>query len=129
MANKKQILIVEDEPGTLSLIEQIVMRAGYEPVLARGGREALRMMQNGGIDLVLLDLKMKDIDGWTVLMTLKADIQSSHVPVIIVTGKTPAEHRAQMNNLAGLYEDYFIKPFEIDELVARIAELLQDSPT
>jgi DNA-binding response OmpR family regulator len=128
MAKKKQILIVEDEPGTLNLIEQIVMRAGYEPLLARGGKEALSMMQEGGIDLVLLDIKMKDIDGWTVLMTLKADPRSSHVPVIIVTGKTPAEHRAQMKNLAGLYEDYFVKPFEIEPLIAKIAELLQDSP-
>jgi len=128
MSEKRRILIVEDEPGTLNLIEQIVMRAGYEPVLARGGKEALSMMQDGGIDLVLLDLKMKGVDGWTVLMTLKADVQSSHVPVIIVTGKTPAEHRSKMESLSDLYEDYFIKPFEIDMLVARIAEVLQQSP-
>ena len=129
MAEKKKILIVEDEPGTLNLIEQIVMRAGYEPVLARGGEDALRTTQEGGIDLILLDLMLKDIDGWTVLTTLKADPQSSHVPVIIITGKTPAEHRAQVENLANLYEAYFVKPFEIDELVARIAEALQDSPS
>ena len=128
MTEKHRILIVEDEPGTLNLIEQIVMRAGYEPVLARGGNEALSMMQDGGIDLVLLDLKMKDVDGWTVLMTLKADARSSHVPVIIVTGKTPAEHRAKMETLSDLYEDYFVKPFEIELLVARIAEVLQTDP-
>jgi len=71
---------------------------------------------------------MKDVDGWTVLMTLKADARSSHVPVIIVTGKTPAEHRSKMETLSDLYEDYFVKPFEIELLVARIAEVLQESP-
>jgi len=45
MTEKDRILIVEDEPGTLNLIEQIVMRAGYEPVLARGGKEALSRME------------------------------------------------------------------------------------
>ena len=105
------------------------MRAGYEPVLARGGREALHTVQAGGIDLILLDIKMKDVDGWTVLMTIKADAQASHVPVIIVTGKTPAEHRAKMESLSDLYEDYFVKPFEVDILVARIAEVLQESAT
>ena len=126
MTEKHRILIVEDEPGTLNLIEEIVTRAGYKPILARGGSEALAMMQAGDIDLVLLDIKMKDVDGWTVLMTLKADAQSSQVPVIIVTGKLPSEHRTQMETLSDLYEDYFVKPFEIDVLIARIAEVLAE---
>ena len=126
MTEKHRILIVEDEPGTLNLIEEIVTRAGYKPILARGGSEALAMMQAGDIDLILLDIKMKDVDGWTVLMTLKADAQSSQVPVIIVTGKLPSEHRTQMETLSDLYEDYFVKPFEIDVLIARIAEVLAE---
>jgi DNA-binding response OmpR family regulator len=125
MAKQVRILIIEDDTGTMNLLEQIVMRAGYEPVLAHGGQAGLRLLQETDIDLILLDIRMKDVDGWTVLMTLKADPRFSDIPVLIVSAKTPAEHPSRMEALADLYEDYFVKPFEVDDLIARIAQVLK----
>jgi two-component system OmpR family response regulator len=125
MAEKRRIMVVEDEPSTLNLLAQIVMRAGYEPVPVRGGREAIRLLQETKADLILLDLMLRDLDGWTVLMTIKADPRSSSIPIIIVSAKTPAEHPIEMEALMDYYEDYFVKPFELNVLVARIAEILQ----
>ena len=124
MKKERRILIVEDDSSTLNLLKQIVMRAGYEPVLARGGNAALHTLQDTEVDLVLLDLMMRDVDGWTVLMAMKADPRCSPIPVIIVSAKTPAEHTPKMEALDGLFEDYFVKPFEVDMLVARLRELL-----
>lgn len=123
MDHKQRILIIEDDPGTLNLLNQVVMRTGYQPILAQGGREGLRLL-HAGVDLVLLDIMMRDIDGWTILETIKADPRLKPVPVIIVSAKSPSEHPAKMDALAGMYEYYFIKPFDIGALIAKISEVL-----
>lgn len=124
MAEKHRVLIVEDDPGTINLLRHIVLRAGYEPILARGGKEGLRLLQEGGADLILLDLMMRDMDGWTVLETIKTDDRFCTLPVIIVSAKAPSEHPGAMDTHAAKFEAYFIKPFEINELLAKISELL-----
>ncbi len=127
MVATARILIVEDNPGTMNLLEQVVLRAGYAPVLARGGQEALDLLQDEGADLVLLDIMMRDVDGWTVLRSLKTDERLCRVPVIIVSAVAPSEHELLVAAHDGMYEDYFLKPFEIGELVSRIGEVLADS--
>ncbi len=124
MTDKLRVLIVEDDPGTNYLLEQIVQRAGYTPILARRGGDALHLLREMGADLVLLDLIMKDMDGWTLLKTIKADPDFSEVPVLIISAKHPREDPQGTEAHADLYEDYFVKPFEVDELVAKLAELL-----
>jgi DNA-binding response OmpR family regulator len=125
MTEKRRIMIVEDNPGTMNLLRQIVMAAGYEPVMARGGQEAIRLLREEGADLVLLDIMMKGVDGWTVLMTMKAEPQLSSIPTIVVSGKAPTEHPSEVEALEHLYEAYFLKPFEVDDLVASIAQVLE----
>jgi DNA-binding response OmpR family regulator len=124
MTPEKRVMIVEDDPGTINLLSQIVKRAGYQPILARGGWEALHLLQEGGADLVLLDLMMKGMDGWALLESIKADDRLGHVPVIIISAKHPAEDPRQVEAHAGKFEDYLLKPFEVDELVARMSHLL-----
>jgi CheY-like chemotaxis protein len=124
MADKPRILVVEDDPGTSYLLEQIVQRAGYTPVLARRGHEALHLLRETGVDLVLLDLMMKKMDGWTLLETIKADPHLSEIPVLIVSARHPREDPLRTEAHADMFEAYFVKPFEVDELVAKLAELL-----
>jgi CheY-like chemotaxis protein len=125
MTEKRRIMIVEDNPGTMNLLLQIVIASGYEPIMARGGREAIRLLRTEGADLVLLDIMMKGVDGWTVLMTMKAEPRLSSIPAIVVSGKAPAEHPSEVEALVHLYEAYFLKPFEVDHLVAKMAEVLE----
>lgn len=124
MAEKRRILIIEDDPGTIKLIAQIVERAGHTALLARSGYEGLRLLRAGGIDLLLLDLMMKDIDGWTLLETIRADEYMSALPVLIVSAKHPQEDPVQTEAHAGMFTAYMVKPFEVNELVAKIAQIL-----
>jgi DNA-binding response OmpR family regulator len=125
LADKRRILIVEDDLDTIHLLEQIVMGAGYEPILARGGEEGLRLLQEEGADLVLLDLVMRGVDGWMLLETVKAESRFSPIPVIIISARHPREDPTRISIHADMFEDYFTKPFEVTELVARLQELLQ----
>jgi DNA-binding response OmpR family regulator len=124
MAQRRRVLIVEDDLGTINLLGQIVKRAGYEPILARGGQEGLDLLQERGVDLVLLDLMMREMDGWALLRAIRADDRLGTVPVIIISAKHPAEHPRQMEAHAGMFEEYLVKPFEVDELVNKMAEVL-----
>ena len=122
---KKTILIVEDDIGTLHLLQQIVQRAGYQPLLARDGADALALLQQGAVDLVLLDIMLRDMDGWAVLKSIRGDLRLNRVPVFIVTGRMPSEHRSEMQVLEKLYDDYFLKPFDVRHLVERIGDMLK----
>jgi DNA-binding response OmpR family regulator len=124
MADKYRILIVEDDPGTLKLLAHIVERAGYNPVLARSGQQGLQLLQEDGADLLLLDLMMKEMDGWDLLETIKTDDLLSALPVIIISAKHPREDPLRTEAHANMFEDYFVKPFDVNELVAKIAQIL-----
>jgi adenylate cyclase len=124
MNPEKRVMIVEDDPGTINLLSQIVKRAGYQPILARGGWEALHLLQESGADLILLDLMMKGMDGWALLETIRGDARLGDVPVIIISAKHPAEDPHQVEAHADKFEDYLLKPFEVNELVARMSHLL-----
>ena len=121
---EKTILIVEDDIGTLHLLQQIIQRAGYQPLFAQGGAEALALLRQSAVDLVLLDIMLRDMDGWAVLKSIRGDLHLTHIPIFIVTGRLPSEHRSQMQVLKDLYDDYFLKPFEVGQLVERIGAAL-----
>ncbi len=124
MAQKHRILIVEDDPGTLNLLEQIVRRAGYEPCLARGAQEGLDRLQQDGADLLLLDLMMRNMDGWSLLEKIKADDLLRQIPVIIISARHPKEDPERTEAHAGMFEGYLVKPFEVNALIAKIGEIL-----
>lgn len=125
MTDKRRVLIVEDDPGTIHLIAQIVARSGYEPILARGAREGLNLLRQSNIELILLDLMMRDMDGWSLLETIKTNPDLTPIPVIIVSARHPREDPVQTEAHAGMFEDYLVKPFEVDELVARLSNILE----
>ena len=77
----RRVLIIEDDPDIIHLLQYIVARAGCESVLASGGKQGLRLAQKSGPNLILLDLMMDDMDGWSTLEALKADEQLRPIPV------------------------------------------------
>jgi two-component system OmpR family response regulator len=125
MTDLRRVLVVEDDPGTLNLLSQVVQRAGYRSIAARGGKEGWRLLQEHGADLILMDLMMRDLDGWTLLEIIRGDERFSTVPVIIVSARHPREDPARTESYAPMYEEYLVKPFEVDELVAKLAQILQ----
>ena len=125
MAPKHRVLIVEDNPGTSALLIQIVRRAGYDSVLAEGGNEALECLEAGRVDLILLDLMMRGMDGWTLLDIIREDKRFQKLPVCIVSARHPREDPDQVEAYADKIQAYFVKPFELDQLVAKMKEILE----
>lgn len=118
--DRKRILIVEDDPDTVSLLKLILRRNGYDVISASGGKEGLEKFRNFEPDLVLLDLMMPDMDGWEMFSQLK---QTSGVPVIILSAVTGKEHVVRALQLG--VDDYLTKPFYNEEVTARVQSVLR----
>jgi adenylate cyclase len=121
MGNK--ILIVDDEPFNLDLLEQELQEQGYEIERASDGAEALEKLPAFLPDVVLLDYMMPRMNGLEVLKRLRADEKWKSLPVILLTAKA-----AQEDKITGLdagADDYVIKPFDAFELLARVRSMLR----
>ena len=125
MTQKQRVMIIEDDLDTIELLGVILEIKGYEPVPALGGKEGLRLLQEEGpVDLVLLDLMMDDIDGWTVLKAIKGDERLCEIPVIILSVRHQLEDTRRMKEYEGMFAGYVVKPFNVQDLAYRIAEIL-----
>lgn len=116
----EKILIVEDEARIARWTQTYVENAGYECLVAYNGRDALYLARHEKPDLVVLDLMIPEMDGWTVCKILR---QESDIPIIMVTAKTLESDI--INGLKIGADDYVTKPFSPAELVARIEAALR----
>ena len=120
---KEQILVVDDDPDILQFVRMNLELEGFEVVTAQGGREALEKAQDRPPELVMLDVMMPEMDGLTVLSKLRSSPATANVPVIVLTAKALAEDRVKGLDLGA--DDYITKPFELEELVARVRTVLR----
>lgn len=112
----KRILIAEDEDRLASFLEKGLKKHGFTTAVAPDGNQAVLMAQSGDFDLLLLDLGLPVIDGWTVLKLLRS--QADERPIIIVTAR--ADEKDRLTALAYGANDYVIKPFRFVDLLARV---------
>jgi two-component system alkaline phosphatase synthesis response regulator PhoP len=124
VTEKLRIMIIEDHPSTINLLSYILEDAGYDPIPAYGGRDGLRLLRSQGADLVLLDLMMGDMDGWSVLRAIRNDESLAHIPVLIVTARHQVQEEHLIESHDGLFDGYVMKPFSVDELLSKIDETL-----
>ncbi len=121
----KTILVADDEPLLTELLEYRLAASNYRPVIARDGREALARLEDSAPDAVVLDAMMPVHDGFEVLRRIRASAEHARTPVIMLTA------RRGEKDIVGALElganDYLIKPFIPEELLARLARLLKDS--
>lgn len=120
-----QILVVDDEGAVRLLIRRILEGKDYRVVTAADGNEGLAKLDQGGIDLVLLDINMTGLDGFQVLELIR---RRSNLPVIVLTGMDKV---VTLRDTLGIgADDYITKPFRPLELVARIrAKLRRATPS
>ena len=117
------ILVVEDDKSTRLLMEAVLKRGGYNPILASDGLEALEIMDHKHIDLVLLAIMMPNMDGYEFTRTLRDG--GSELPILMVTAKEAPDDKKR-GFIAGT-DDYMVKPVDEEEMLLRIAALLRRS--
>lgn len=120
----QKILVVEDEKDFQSLLELTLKKAGYEVRIAPNGEEALKAFHEQRPNLILLDIRLPDMDGFEVFKRLKGDKESLGVPVIVLTVQSAVTVVLQGLRLGA--QDYMIKPFNPEELLERISSLLRN---
>ncbi|MBN9371190.1 heavy metal response regulator transcription factor [Hydrogenophaga borbori] len=116
-----KILIVEDEAHTGEYLRQGLREAGYFVELARNGVDGLHEATEGGHDLLILDVMLPGIDGWSLLQSLRR--KNQRVPVLFLTARDSVEDRVKGLELGA--DDYLIKPFSFSELLARVKSILR----
>ena len=117
-----RILVVDDVPENVRLLEAVLEANGYDVVSASDGRGALELASSAAPDLVLLDVMMPELDGHAVCRQLRAQEETAVLPVIMLTASEGSEKRTAIE--AGA-DDFIPKPFNRDELLTRIRSLLR----
>src|SRR5437667_9880661 len=118
-----KILVVDDEPDAVELVEFNLKSAGYEVITAADGSEALKKARSHSPDLIVLDLMLPEVDGLEVCKILRRDPATAGIPILMLTAKA-----AEIDRVLGLElgaDDYVTKPFSPRELVLRIKGLLR----
>ena len=116
-----KILIVEDESKTGDYLRQGLVEAGFVVDLAREGMDGLHLALTGDYDLVILDVMLPGLDGWSVLQTVRR--AGREMPVLFLTARDQVEDRVRGLELGA--DDYLVKPFAFSELLARVRTLLR----
>lgn len=120
----KKILVVDDEPDILKTVNFRLKKAGYEALTAANGQEAIAIIRKEKIDLVLLDLVMPVMDGYELYRIIKGDENFRDIPIIILSASahknTVEDTRKELK-----VEGYLLKPFEAQELLDNIRNVLK----
>lgn len=118
-----RILIVDDEPEFLFIVETRLTRSGHEVITAENGMEALRKAEEEIPDLVILDIMMPGIDGYETLTRLKGEEKTKKIPVMMFSAKSQIEDIEKAHKLGAC--DYLVKSFDPKELLDRISKILR----
>jgi PleD family two-component response regulator len=113
-----RILIADDEPSVLHLLELVLTNEGYQVLMAANGDQLVRMAQAVVPDLVIVDLMMPSMDGYEAIRQLRNDTRTAHLPMLILTAKSAPDD--VVTGFETGADDYITKPFNIPELLARI---------
>jgi CheY-like chemotaxis protein len=118
-----RVVCIEDEPEMIELMNLILERQGFKFIAARGGAQGLEMVKEIKPDLVLLDIMMPEVDGWMVYDQLRANPETKHIPVLIVTARAPHDPRLTQMRLANAH-NLVTKPFSPTQLIEAIERVL-----
>src|SRR5689334_23706343 len=121
-AKKTTVVTADDDPQLLRLVARNLEFEGYEVLTASDGQQALELVERNSPDLVLLDVMMPRMDGFTVCHKVR---EFSTVPIIIVTARGQDQDKVKGLDLGA--DDYLTKPFSVDELLARVRSVLRRS--
>ncbi len=116
----KKILIVEDEVDLMTILKQRLEHHHYQVLEAIDGEEGLVKVQNGKPDLIILDVKMPKLDGYTFIKELRTHKEHAKIPVIMLTAHADMDALFKVEGVSA----YFTKPYEIEKILAAIEKAL-----
>lgn len=120
---KHKILIVEDDPDVAEMLNAYFRVQGYEVFTVNWGEDGVRAGQTNAPDIIILDIRLPDIDGFEVARRLRADRRTSEIPIIFLTEKRERGDRLQGFEVGA--DDYITKPFDVQELRLRVRNALK----
>ena len=120
MTEAVTVLVVDDQPRNLRLLDAVLSPRGYRVITAESGEAALVVLKDSAIDLVLLDVVMPGLDGHEVCRRIRADEATAFLPVVMITASSD---QGKLNALVSGADDFVTKPFDQAELLARVASL------
>lgn len=115
---QRDILIVDDTPNSLRLLSTMLIQQGYEVRSVTSGANALMGIPGQKPDLILLDIQMPEMDGYEVCQHLKADSDTCDIPIIFISALNEAFDKVKAFAVGGM--DYITKPFQVEEVLARV---------
>jgi DNA-binding response OmpR family regulator len=119
---RRKLLVIDDEPDTVTLLKHILLREGFDVAGAANGREALTKLNDVSPSLILLDMMMPEMDGWQTIDKVQ---EISDVPIIILSAMNQTDSIIRALQMGA--DDYITKPFNQKEVVARIESVLRRS--
>ncbi|MFC5650960.1 response regulator transcription factor [Paenibacillus solisilvae] len=119
----KRILVVDDDPSIIRIIQLYLSKNGHDVEEAYDGQSALNRIESGGFDLAVLDLMLPKLDGWAVCRQLRG--AGNQIPIIMLTARAEVHERIEGLRIGA--DDYLVKPFDPNELLARIDSVLRRS--
>lgn len=123
--NRGIILYVEDNLDNRNLIRRVLMAEGYSMVDAMNGKQAIERLEEGRIDLILMDINMPDMDGYTLTAKIKAMERFARIPIVAVTANVMRGDREK--SMEAGCDGYIQKPIDIDILAQQIERFLTRS--
>ncbi len=124
-ADQNKLLLIDDDPNLILLVKDYLELRGYEVVTAKNGREALRTLEKDTPNLIICDVMMPEMDGYSFVKRVRDNPQTTCLPILFLSAKGQTQDRvAGLNTGADVY---MVKPFEPDELVAQIEASLKQS--
>ncbi|WP_413164503.1 response regulator [Capilliphycus salinus ALCB114379] len=122
---KKSILIIDDNPSVLKFLTKTLFEQDYRVRIAPGAKLGINSAMAEAPDLIILDIKMPDMDGYTVCQQLKANDKTRDIPVIFISGLEDVMDKVKAFKMGGV--DYIVKPFATEEVIARVENQLKIS--
>ena len=122
MSHAARVLVVEDDPGTQSLLQKQLESTGFRVTIAGNGLQGLMQLEQAVPDVIICDMNMPELDGVGFVRAIKAKNETRKIPVIFLTASNDPRHMVDGINVGARF--YLTKPFEMDELIAKIKRVL-----
>jgi len=121
----KQLLLIDDDPNLILLVKDYLEFRGYEVITAENGREALETLKEHIPDMIICDVMMPEMDGYTFVKEVRKEPKTSWIPILFLSAKGQSQDRVK--GLSTGADVYMVKPFEPEELVAQVESSLKQA--